>query len=62
MEKLKIVSEKKAIILPKKPCVGLSQEVYDLICELSEHSGISKTVLASEMIKFAYKYLEIVEV
>lgn len=61
MEKLQTVSEKKVSILTKKPCVGLSEEVYDLICELSEDTGVSKTMLANKMIKFAYKHLEIIE-
>ncbi|SEN97030.1 hypothetical protein [Peptostreptococcus russellii] len=37
-------------------------EVYDLMCGLSDETGLSKTVLANKMIKFAYKHLEIIEV
>lgn len=41
------------------PKVNISREADDIILSISAETGLSKTYIASEMIKFAAKYTEI---
>ena len=60
MEKLIIKSEKKPW-QQKKPCVGVSEDVYNRLKELSEETGKSMTVLANIIFEFGFKNICIVE-
>lgn len=60
MKKLVIKSEKKAWI-QKKPCVGLSEEIYERLKELSEETGKSMTELANTILEFGFENLYVGE-
>lgn len=59
MEKLIIKSERK-IQIQKKPSVGISEEMYNKLKNLSEETGYSMTELSNRMIEYAFNNLEVI--
>lgn len=56
MEKLVIKSEKRPW-QQKKPCVGVSEDVYNRLKELSEITGKSMTAIANMIFEFGFEYV-----
>jgi predicted DNA-binding protein len=59
MGKLIIKSERK-IQIQKKPSVGISEEIYNKLKNLSEETGYSMTELTNRMIEYAFNNLEVI--
>lgn len=59
MGKLIIKSERK-IQIQKKPSVGISEEMYNKLKNLSEETGYSMTELTNRMIEYAFNNLEVI--
>lgn len=58
MERLIFKSKKRKKVSDQEGVVRLRNDSYEIILELHEETGLSKTAIADKLIKYAYQFIE----
>lgn len=58
MEKLVFKSKKRKKVSDQEGVVRLRNDSYEIILELHEETGLSKTIIADKLIRYAYQFIE----